>query len=125
MVLALLSNLCFTFASAQAYQPSPAAIKSVDAQALAFTGQHCGPDVKGRAPSQMSADDFKTAVGVMELLTKAQVKKEPSIKLKSRMVSKNLFLMALNSAKSGVDRSVFFVMFYDQGVTYLYSCDQK
>lgn len=125
MILALYSSLCLTFASAQAYQPNAAAIKSVDAQAVAFTGQHCGPNVKGRAPSSMSADDFKTAVSLMELLTKAQVKKEPSIRLKSKMVSKDLFLMALNSAKSSINRSVFFVMFYDQGVTYLYSCDQK
>lgn len=91
LVLALLSSL--SFAWAQDYKPSAEAVKSVDAQAVAFTGKHCTGPLKSRPPRQMSPAEFTQVATFMDSGMKAAAKKGLSVTLKSSLEGGNLYRM--------------------------------
>jgi hypothetical protein len=123
VLLTLLSSL--SLASAQEYKPSPEAIKSVDAQAFAYTGKHCSSKFKARAPRQMPQGDFAILISITEKVMREVARQDPSVKLKTTKVSATLYIGAAESFEKGIPRSEFLVFFYDQGMAYAYSCDLK
>ena len=125
---ALLIALTGPLAAAQATSPNtrvtnPAIIKSIDAQAVAYTGRHCGPKVQTQPPRPTEPAAFEFVIAGMDAALKKLVSKDKFVIFKSQSNDKNLYLVLMSDslgAKAG-----FVAVFLDQDVLYMYSCDLK
>lgn len=110
-------------AVAQTINASPAAAKSVDAQAFAFTGRHCQLPVNTRPPTPFTPGTFDVFVAALEAGVKQTLIRNPTLRSNSQNNGKNLYLVALSST---VNRKMFLMAaFADQNMLYTYRCDLR
>ncbi|GAA4015257.1 hypothetical protein GCM10022631_29070 [Deinococcus rubellus] len=96
----------------------PEVFKSVDAQAVAFTGQHCS-QVDAREPLDGTLGTYQEMVMLMQrFMQSAQAESKGKVTLKTDSSQKNLYLAYMSSNKSRRLATIF----YDGQTIYMDLC---
>ena len=119
----ILIALLLSSALAQDMTALPAAARSVDAQAFAFTGRHCQLPVITRPPTRFEPGAFDIFVAVLEAGVKQALTRDVTLRAKSQSNGKNLYLVALSSTVNA--RMSLIAAYADQNMMYSYKCDLR
>lgn len=108
------------FASAQTLTPTVK--KSIDAQAYAFTKQHCTEKYTSKPARAIPADRFPFLVKLLDS-TFEQVKKEhPEMTFRSDNNGKDMYRAQIGKRGEG---SGFIVAYLNKGQMYTYGCELR